>query len=198
MRKSHIFFVAVSLLVCIGCSPRDFLTRRLAADLIAASSAFNMPQTYSLQTGSFSNQQYLVAEPQVLQRHGWISANTVPCPPGISPPPCWDVLLTPSGIETVRSIVGSQPNEASTWQIPARRRELVAITGIARDGNRADVEFAWKWIPLNEIGAALYPDSDQHTSTVAFRDFDDGWRVVENSQAGQSLQDALKSVEPSH
>lgn len=198
MRKSQLLFVAMSLAMYVACSPRDFLTRRLAADLIAGSLVFNTPQNFSLQTGTFSNQQYVAAEPQIFQRHGWISANNVPCPAGVSPAPCWDILLTPSGVETVRSILGQQSNEGSTLQIPARRRELIAITGISKEGNHADVEFTWKWVPLNEMGEALYPDENQQSSTVAFRDYDDGWRIVEDSHTGQSLQDALKEAPPSH
>jgi len=77
------------------------------------------------------------------------------------------------------------------------RRELVRITGITKQGDAADVEFTWRWIPANEIGAALYPEIGHSESTVAFRNYDDGWRVVETAaHSGQALDDALKNAEP--
>src|ERR1700676_1325645 len=44
------------MLLCLGCSPRDFLTRRLAADLISTSDTFKAPQLFWLRTGIVSNQ----------------------------------------------------------------------------------------------------------------------------------------------
>jgi hypothetical protein len=74
---------------------------------------------------------------------------------------------------------------------------LLIVTGIAKQGNAADVEFTWRWIPLNEIGAALYSSELHSRSTVAFRDYDDGWRLVQTaSHSGQALDDALKNAEP--
>ena len=63
----------------------------------------------------------------------------------------------------------------------------------------ADVDFTWKWVPLNEIGAALYSGDLHYNSTVGFRDYDDGWRIVAAQSAphsGQTLDDALKNAEP--
>ena len=45
-------------LALASCSPRDFLTRRLAADLISASTAFQTPQQFTLQTGIVANKDY--------------------------------------------------------------------------------------------------------------------------------------------
>jgi len=47
----HIYLRSLSLVFLLGllsCSPRDFLTRRLAADLISASPAFTEPQVFWL------------------------------------------------------------------------------------------------------------------------------------------------------
>ena len=64
-------------------------------------------------------------------------------------------------------------------------------------GNAADVEFTWRWIPLNEVGAALYSGEAHYRSTALFRDYDDGWRVVQStSHAAQPLDEALKNAEP--
>ncbi len=193
MRKSHIPIIALFSLILTGCSPRDFLTRRLAADLIAASPAFKAQQQAELRTGIFSNDDYLSPDTEILQHHGWISANPTSCPAGISPAPCWNVVLTPSGVETIRVVAGPQEGGKTTFTIPVRRRQLLGITGISKQGHLADVEFVWKWVPVNEIGAALYAGEHRHKSVVGFRDYDDGWRVIDhNVSSGQSLEEALK------
>ena len=82
--------------------------------------------------------------------------------------------------------------------MPVARRQLTEITGISRNGNAADVDFLWKWVPLNEVGAALYVGGVQYKSTVGFRRYDDGWRIIEGSapKSNQGLDDALKDSEP--
>jgi hypothetical protein len=201
MQTKTILTLAAALLLT-SCSPRDYLTRRLAADLISASDPFKTPQQYVLQTGVVSNQIYVAPEYLVLEHHGWVSATTAPCPAGLAPPPCWDILLTPSGVETVRTLIPAEDADKQSFAIPVARRELLTITGIAKQGNDADVEFTWRWIPLNEIGAALYSSDVHSKSTVAFRDYDDGWRVMLSaSHSGQALEsrtldDALKNAEP--
>ena len=193
----NIFALLLIILLLTSCSPRDFLSRRLATDLITASDDFKTPQQYILQTGVLSNKDYASPEYIVLQHHGWISATTAPCTPGMAPPPCWDVLLTPSGVDVVHSILRPEESGKSSMALPAAKRQLVAVTGISKLGNSADVEFTWKWIPLDEIGAALYSSDVQYRSTVAFRQFDDGWRVVESTpHVPQSMSDALKNAEP--
>jgi len=208
MRLSQLGLFASLVLLC-SCSPRDFLTRRLAADLIATSSVFRVPQRFELRTGILTNQDYLSPNYLALQHHGWISATQVRCPPNISQPrqpngsqasslrsqpSCWDVSLTPSGVETFQSLIAPGDSDKKSLTIPAARREVVAITGIAKQDNSADVEFSWKWVPLNEVGAALNADETQHKSAVMFRRYDDGWRVVESaSQSAQPLDESLRS-----
>ena len=110
MRQAHAkeidsnLVLGAALLLALSCSPRDFLTRRLATDLISASDTFKTPQQFTLQTGTVANKDYVSPEYIVLQQHGWISATKAPCSPGL-PPPCWDVLLTPAGVETVRALI---------------------------------------------------------------------------------------------
>jgi len=195
MRNGFVI-VWLSLLLVSACSPRDFLSRRLAADLVAATDQFKSPQQYILQTGIISNKDYVSPEYLVLQHHGWITASTAPCTAGMTPPPCWDVVLTPSGVEAVRTAAPDQSAQSSL-SIPVARRQLQEITGILKDGNSADVEFTWKWIPLNEIGAALYSADVRYRSTVGVRDYDDGWRLVQSApHPAQTLDDALKNAEP--
>lgn len=182
--------------VCSPPAPRDFLTRRLAADLIAASSTFKSRQQFELHTGIVSNKDYLAPESLVLQHRGWISATSKPCPPSLLPPPCWDVILTPAGVDTIRVLVSPADAEKPSFNVPAARRELIEITGISKHGNLGDVDFTWRWVPLNEFGAALYSSDLRYRSTVGFRYFDDGWRVVETDfRTGQTLDEALKNAE---
>ena len=195
--QKTILALAASLLLA-SCSPRDFLTRRLATDLIAQSATFKAPQDFVLHTGVVSNAAYAAPEYLVLEHHGWISATTVACSPGLAPPPCWDVILTPAGVDSVRSQVSSDEATKPSISIPVARRELLAVTGITKNGTTADVEFTWKWTPLNEIGAALYSSDLQYKSSVGFREYDDGWRIAPAVlRPGQSMDDALKNAEPS-
>src|SRR5580700_6528191 len=197
MRKPPITaLVIVFAILLTSCSPRDFLTRRLAADLVATSDTFRIQQQFQLRLGVVANKDYLSPDYLALQHHGWISATNVPCPPALAPP-CWDVTLTPSGVDTFQSLIAPGDAENQSITVPAARRELLAITGIARQGNVADIEFTWRWIPLNEVGAVFYSPDAHYRSTVGFRRYDDGWRVVQGiSHPGQPLDEALKNVEP--
>jgi len=198
MPKPSIVALCLPLLLLLcACSPRNFLTRRLAADLIASSDAFRAPQLLWLRTGVISNKDYLSPDYVVLEHRGWISGTKSACPAGLAPAPCWDVMLTPSGVDTVQPLISEGDRSKQYFSVPAARRELVAITGIIKQGKLADVEFNWKWVPLNEIGAALYSGELQYRSTTSFRDYDDGWRLVDSAvRSGQTVDDALKNAEP--
>jgi hypothetical protein len=150
-----------------------------------------------LRTGVIANKDYLSPDYLALQHHGWISGTNAPCPPALAPPPCWDVMLTPSGVDTFQSLIAPGDADKQNFSIPAARRELVAITGIAKQGNAADVEFTWRWIPMNEVGAVFYSADVHYRSTVGFRNYDDGWRLVHGApHPGQRLDEALKNAEP--
>ena len=73
---------------------------------------------------------------------------------------------------------GNGSSSSGAIAIQVARRELIAITGISKAGSFADVEFTWRWVSLNQVGAALYDSGVRYRSTVAFRGYDDGWRVV--------------------
>src|SRR4051812_28012709 len=157
MRRMRLTFtITLSTLVLVSCSPRDFLTRRLAGDLISASPDFKASQRFILQTGILSGKDYPSPEYLVLQNHGWIAATSATCPREVAPPPCWDVVVTPSGVDVVHTALPSEQAAGSLLAVPVARRALVGVTGISKQSGSADVEFAWKWTPLNEIGAALY------------------------------------------
>jgi hypothetical protein len=198
MRKPSTLALCIACSIFLtSCSPRDFLTRRLAADLIATSETFRTQQQFELHTGIVSNKDYLSPDYLTLQHHGWISATNAPCPPTLLPSPCWDVTLTPSGVDTFQSLIAPGDAEKPSFNILAARRDLLAITGIAKQGNVADVEFTWRWIPLNEVGAVLYSADTHYRSTAIFRYYDDGWRLVPSAAPpAQPLDEALKNAEP--
>ena len=125
----------MSICVVLGCSPRDFLTRRLAADLISASESFKAPQTFWLATGVVSNKDFNSPESMVLQRRGWILGTQQNCPAGIEPAPCWDVVLSPLGVDTIRPLIANGSSSNGPIAIQVARRELVGITGISKAGN---------------------------------------------------------------
>jgi len=192
--KELLAFVTLTLLT--ACSPRDYLSRRLATDLIASSAEFNQQQQVILKTGVVSNKEYVSPEFVVLQHHGWVTANSAKCPPGLEPAPCWDISLTPAGVDTIRLLVHAEEATKPAIAIPAARREVIAVTGISKQGTTADVEFTWRWIPVNEVGAAFYAEDQHYRSLVGFRQFDDGWRIVQNAaHSGQSIEEALKNAE---
>ncbi len=197
MTKLKALTSCLALLLLTACSPRDYLTRRLAADLIKGSDAFRAQQRFELHTGVISNQDYLSADYLVLQHHGWISGVKANCPKTVAAPPCWDVMLTPSGVDTFHGLIAPGESEKQSLTIPTAKRELIAITGIARQANVADVEFTWRWTPLNEVGAALYPTTAHYRSTARFRDYDDGWRIAQSvPHPNQPLDEALKNADP--
>jgi len=197
MRKSPAV-LTVSLLLLVACSPRDFLTRRLAFDLIAGSDTFKAQQQFWLRTGVVSNKDYTSPEYLVLEHRGWITGSGTPCSGNIAPPPCWEVTLTPLGVDALRDWVPANAAASQYFSVPVARRELLAVSGITKNGSRADVDFRWKWVALNEVGEALYAGSGDYNSTVSFVHYDDGWRVLEGngSKSNQHLDEALKNAEP--
>jgi hypothetical protein len=101
-------------------------------------------------------------------------------------------------VDTVRTLVPAEEADKALLFIPVAKRELLGVSGISKQGSTADVDFLWKWTPMNEVGAALYP-TERYVSSVGFRDYDDGWRIVITQSAArpaQSLDDALKNAEP--
>jgi hypothetical protein len=196
MRTTRAIGLGVLLCLAVGCSPRDFLTRRLAADLISGAEGFRTSQVFWLKTGVVSNKDFNSPESLVLQRQGWITGTPANCSPGVEPSPCWDVVLSPIGVETFRPLVPNSMRATSLVSVRVARRELLEITGISKSGSYADVDFTWHWIALNEVGSALYDSGVRYRSTVAFRSYDDGWRVVtEPVRSNQSLDDALRSAQ---
>jgi hypothetical protein len=195
--KNTSLSILTFLILLSSCSPRDFLTRRLAFDLIAASNTFTTPQQLQFRTGIVSNKDYLSPDYLALQHHGWISATKANCLPSVEAP-CLDVTLTPAGVDTLQGLVAPGETEKQFFTIPAAKRELIAVTGISKQANVASIEFTWRWTPLNEVGAALYPSDQRYRSYAAFRLYDDGWRVITGAgHPGQPLEDALKNGEPS-
>jgi len=156
-------FVLLSL---TACSPRDFLTRRLATDLIAGAESFKTTQQFWLRTGVVSNKDYTSSEYVTLRRRGWITGNGVSCPPEIVSPPCWDVVITPLGVDALREWVSATAASTQYISVPVAQRELLGVTGIHKNGSLADVDFQWRWAAVNEVGGALYARNTEYNSTV--------------------------------
>ncbi|HEX9112573.1 MAG TPA: hypothetical protein VF845_13920 [Terriglobales bacterium] len=195
--KSVLFLLLALLCAGPACSRRDFLTRRLAADLISASETFKTPLVFSFKTGVVSNRDFSSPDSMVLQRRGWIIGTQQMCPPGVAPPPCWDVVLSPLGVDTFRPLVSNTSPGIGPMSLHVARRQLVDITGISKAGTFADVDFTWRWVALNPVGAALNDEGVHYRSTVGFRSYDDGWRVVNEAvRTSQSLEEALRNAEP--
>ena len=196
MQTAKITLLTALLCLLSSCSPRDFLTRRLAADLISVSDAFKAPQVFFLTTGIVSNKDFNSPGSMVLQRRGWISGSEAKCPAGVEPAPCWDVVLSPLGVDTIRPLISSGSSGSGPIAIQVARRELVGVTGISKSGNFADVEFLWHWVSLNQVGAALFDTGVRYRSTVGFRSYDNGWRVSEAVRSNQTMDEALRRAEP--
>ena len=197
MRTAESLLLAVLFCLGAGCSPRDFLTRRLAADLISASDSFKAPQMYWIRTGLVSNKDFSSPEFLVLQSRSWIIGTEQRCREGIEPPPCWDVALTPLGVDTIRPLISGALPESGPIAIQVAHRELVNVSGISKNGAFADVEFTWHWNPNNQVGAALFDTGVHYRSTVGFRGYDDGWRLVDqNIRSNQPMDDALRNAQP--
>lgn len=197
MRILRLTGLAVSLCLSLGCTPRDFLTRRLAADLISASPAFQEQQVFWLKTDVVSNKVFNSPDLLVLQRRGWIIGTPAACPASVEPPPCWDVVLSPAGVGVFQPLIGGPLPFGKMAEVHVARRELVSITGISKAGSLADVEFLWHWVPLNDVGKALFDSGVNYHATVGFRNYDDGWRVVAGpTRSNQPLEDALHNSQP--
>lgn len=189
--------LAALLCSAMGCYPRQVLTRRLAADLISTSGAFKEPQMFWLRVGIVSNKDFSSPEFMVLQRRGWIIGSEAKCPAEDDPLPCWNVALSPLGVDIIRPLISTALPENGPIGIEIARRELLSISGISKAGNFADVDFTWRWVSINPVGSALYDSGVHYRSTVAFRGYDDGWRVVENTEpSNQTLDEALRNGQP--
>src|SRR5258705_6246162 len=186
----------VAVLLCLpACSPRDFLTRRLASTLIAGSDVFTAQQQFWLRIGPVSVKDFSSPQYTVLQRHGWIIGAQTPCPPQVTPPPCYEVAMTPAGVDTFRDLIRGTETGKEYFSIPTARRELVSVTGVSKSENTADVDFTWKWVPLNEVGSALNVGGLQYKSTGGMKHYDDVWRLLEGApKSNQSLDDALRNA----
>jgi hypothetical protein len=104
-------------------------------------------------------------------------------------------------VETVRPLISSaltgNGRDYGPMEIPVARRQLLGISGISKAANVADVEFTWRWVSINQVGAALYDSGVRYRSTVGFRGYDDGWRVVEQTiPSNQTLDEALRNAQP--
>jgi hypothetical protein len=100
-------------------------------------------------------------------------------------------------VDAFRDLIPKNVVPMQYFNVPIAKRELIEVTGISKAGNFADVEFQWKWIPVNEVGTALNSGGVVYNSVVGFREYDDGWRVVRaNAKSNQDLEEALVNTDP--
>ena len=142
MPRRQVALIFALLCFAVACSPRDFLTRRLATDLIAGSDTFKMTQLFWLRTGVISNKDYTSPEYVVLRRRGWITGSGVACPPDLAPPPCWDMVITPLGVDALRDWVAATAASSQYISVPVAQRELLAVTGIHKNGSSGGCGFS--------------------------------------------------------
>ena len=213
MPRQQIGFIFALLCFTIACSPRDFLTRRLATDLIAGSDTFKTTQVFWLRTGVLSGKDYSSQEYATLRRHGWITGTGVSCPADLAPP-CWDVVITPLGVDILRDWVNATAASSQYISVPvAQRSSSVAGCQMASSSACLAAHIAkmmksstLRWYcgsihwssAVNEVGAALYPKGPEYNSTVGFVRYDDGWRMIEGGalRSNLNLGEALKNAEP--
>jgi hypothetical protein len=167
-------------------------------DLISAADAFKAPQLFWLRSGIVSNKDFSSPEMMVLKRRGWIIGDQQKeCPLGVEPPPCWDVILTPLGIDTIRPLISTALPDAGSIAIQAAHRELVSIESIGKADSVAEAAFIWHWVPFNQVGAAVYDSGVHYRSTVEFRKYEGGWRIAEQpGHVNQPLDAALQNAQP--
>jgi hypothetical protein len=95
--------------------------------------------------------------------------------------------LTEKGISEKKNWIPSSMSE--DYEVPLATRELLEITGIGElqgeTGAFVEVQYTWKWSPVNEVGTLMKLDEKTNAGSAAFRRFDDGWRLdsVKSSDA---------------
>jgi len=147
--------------------PPHFLTRRLAADLIAASDTFAAPQQFQLHTGIISN--------RTISRRNLSCSSIVA---GYRPPKPLVSCSCPAALLGYHAHPFRRGYFSKSHR-PRRRRETILQHPRRPPRTRrhhrhrqtsqpCDVEFTWRWIPMNEVGAALYSADLHYQSTASF------------------------------
>ena len=58
-------------------------------------------------------------------------------PAEIAPAPCWDMVITPLGVDALRDWVSATAASSQYISVPVAQRELLAVTGIRKSGSFA-------------------------------------------------------------
>ena len=113
------------------------------------------------------------------------------------------MLLTPLGVETDPSLISNALPGIGTGErqrsieIQVALRELLGITGISQNRSLRRRGFTWRWVSINAGGRSTLRQRSTYRSTVGFRGYDDGWRVVEQAiPANQPLEESLRNAQP--
>ena len=183
--------------ITVACSPRDFLTRRLATDLIAGSDSFKTHPAILAANGRDLQQRLHFARIRDLaparldhgQRRCLSSRN------------CCSAVLGhgdhSAGSGRPARLGFRDRSQFSIHQRASGTERTAGGHGHSQGRKSwADVDFLWRWAAVNEVGAALYARNYRVQLHVGFVHYDDGWRVIEGGglKGSQSLSEALKNA----
>jgi hypothetical protein len=164
MSRNAAFSIAVLLAsaTLASCS-RVSLSRPRVAETLQKSSDFNQPRTVFIEAGK--NLTIMTFEPEypALKGLGLIDINGMPkieenLMKGL------DISLTEAGRRESRNWKREQHGESAYWTIPIANRQLKQIIGFrSLEEGKAEVEFAWSWLP-NRTGAAIGVTVDSLTT----------------------------------
>jgi hypothetical protein len=175
---NHRFSVAATcaLFLVIGCSKGE-LTRSSATDLISHSSKFS-PKTPSLELSS--------AELQCGLKEGWWG-EAPRHKPNLDSFFAFHLQVTPKG-KSAFGKLSSSYSSGHVAQVTLNKeysRTVTEVTGIADftpplegwAGKEVRFNWQWNWDQLPEMAKRCLTPRPQQAGTVAFRRYDDGWRV---------------------
>jgi hypothetical protein len=88
------------------------------------------------------------------------------------------VVLTDRGRAAALGWRAVGDSEGARWRIPVRTRRLIEVGRVTSSPHLVEVGFAWRWIPVGDIGVSLAGEGPVRRSSVAFWRYEDGWRMT--------------------
>jgi len=179
MRGLHIF-------LCCGLLSRSLFAARLshaasAADLIAGSEGFRDAQQFWLRTGIMSNKTIFPGLPGTrAPRLDFRIKHRLPFRHQSAP--CWDVALTPNGVNIFHDLILRMP-ELHNISVCSGAKRTAGSDRHKPKRSAGGSGFSLEVDPAECRGAALYNENVEYISTAGFRQYDDGWRLIEGSAA---------------
>ena len=177
MSADHRFspVAACALLLLVGCSKSE-LTRSSATDLISHSAKFS-PTIPTLKLSS--------AELQCGLKEGWWAET--PRHTRNLDPFAFHLQVTPEGKSAFGKLSSSHSSGYAAQVTLSKEysRTVTEVTGIADftpplegwTGKEVRFNWQWNWDQVPEMARRCLAPRPQQAGTVAFRRYDDGWRV---------------------